>query len=81
MKCENPTCATSDVEHAVLFVCDRAIIDGMCLTCWKPTACARGEHGEGCETRVFEDIKPEVTSENADERFPPMRMRPDGSRF
>lgn len=78
MKCTNPGCLTPDTQVPVLFLCDRANHEGVCGTCRKPTACAAGEHGPGCETRVFEDIKPEVTSDMKDFST---RMRPDGSRF
>jgi len=38
----------------VAMMCDETIAAFWCEECFAKTPCGRGEHGEGCATKVFE---------------------------
>lgn len=46
-------CKISLKEAKGFFMCDE-VQGEFCETCWPNTPCAKGEHGEGCATMVFQ---------------------------
>lgn len=47
-------CSSCNEQTKVYFFCDRDADGQFCPSCFEGHPCGKGEHGEGCPTKVFD---------------------------